>query len=356
MSKKLQLKHKHELQALNMKFKSNSERLAKEMKFENIGTIAGLVGLIAAIFWVFDPVGTEKSIGSLGVSLSFIAMLFGGWSYFAPPSQSKTRSENIILNNIQKELQELGYDPYFVDDRAALINSENFLNVWDDDSYEKKLEWVDKAVRSAPNIENEKPPEDLSSKTNDLRQFEIDHKYGLQLSSSEILEDDEFIYYCQTNNSKLVAGWSKVEKKWKVGVEKETLEGLPFSTPRKFEDAVFPKAEKSLSYTRKKFLVEYLSFGLGSGSVKALLMKTSSGDKVELSLDSDLWNGMLIGNQVGVENGLCKYMKKSSEEETYITFGLVCDQWQVKVELVFGDYENFEQHDFSIKEFEGYYL
>ena len=168
MSKKLQLKHKHELQALNVDFKSNSESLAKEMKFENIATIAGLVGLIAAIFWVFDPVGTEKSIGSIGISLSFIAMLFGGWSYFAPPSQSKTRSENIILNNIQKELQELGYDPHFVDDRAALINSENFLNVWDDKSYEEKPVVASKDIISELNKRNEKAARNISGSSKEV--------------------------------------------------------------------------------------------------------------------------------------------------------------------------------------------
>ena len=138
MSKKLQLEHKHQLQALNMNFKVNSDVLTKEIKIEKIGIIAGLVGLIAAIFWVFDPVGTEKSIGSLGITFSAIAMVFGGWAYFAPPSQSKTRPENIILNSIKKELQDLGYDPYFVGMTVTLIDSNNFLNVWDDKSYEEK--------------------------------------------------------------------------------------------------------------------------------------------------------------------------------------------------------------------------
>ena len=64
---------------------------------------------------------------------------------------------------------------------------------------------------------------------------------------------------------------------------------------------------------------------------------------------------MLIGNSVGVEGGLCKYFGKNSQEERILTFGLLCNNWDVNIEFVFDEYENYEQYNFGIKGFGGYY-
>ena len=186
-------------------------------------------------------------------------------------------------------------------------------------------------------------------------QHEIDYKYGLLLPESEILEDVEFLYFCQTNRKKLCVSWNKKEKSWQVNIQRELLNGLSFSTPKRFEQIVFGEKTNQQGHRRKQYLVEYLLLGLDVGEVKTLTKELDDASKIEFSIESRTWNEMLIGNPVGLENGVCKYFKKNSKEEQVLPFALVCKDWDVNIEFILDDYENYEQYNFSIKDFGGYY-
>ena len=182
--------------------------------------------------------------------------------------------------------------------------------------------------------------------------LEVKYKYGLLLPESEILEDDEKIYFCQTDRHKLIAGWDKVSKKWFTNCVREDLEGLSFSTPKRFEEIVFGHSKDEDGYYEKQFLIEYLLFGIGTGEIKTLTKSVNDEAIIEFSLDNQTWNEMLIGNKVGVE-GMCKHLK--GEVEQILNFALLCEKWNVTTEIVFDEYDNFEQDTFSIKQFGNYY-
>ena len=184
---------------------------------------------------------------------------------------------------------------------------------------------------------------------------EIDYKYGLLLAESEMLEGEGFIHFCQTDRNKLCASWDIQNQSWQVNVERPLLEGLSFTTPKRFEEIVFTGGDDTKNYYRKQYLIEYLLFGVNVGETKTLTKEVDNGSKVEFSLDARTWNKMLIGNAVGVEGGICKYFEPNSEEERVLTFGLLCKDWEVNIEIVFDDYEDYEQHSFPIKHFGGYY-
>ena len=184
---------------------------------------------------------------------------------------------------------------------------------------------------------------------------EIDYKYGLLLAESERLEGEGFIHFCQTNRNKLCASWDIKNKSWQVNVDRSLLEGLSFTTPNRFEKEVFGEKVNQQGYYLKQYLIEYLLLGLGVGEVKTLTKKVDNEAQVELSFEARTWNKMLIGNNLGVENAVCKYFEKTSSEERIITFGMICENWDINLELVFDEHENYEQHTFGIKDFGGYY-
>ena len=184
---------------------------------------------------------------------------------------------------------------------------------------------------------------------------EIDYKYGLLLAESEMLEGEGFIHFCQTDRNKLCASWDIKNQSWQVNVERTLLEGLSFTTPKRFEEIVFTGDDDTKNYYRKQYLIEYLLLGVNVGETKTLTKEVDNGSKVEFSLDARTWNKMLIGNAVGVEGGICKYFEQNSGEERVLTFGLLCKDWEVNIEIVFDDYEDYEQHSFPIKHFGGYY-
>jgi hypothetical protein len=64
---------------------------------------------------------------------------------------------------------------------------------------------------------------------------------------------------------------------------------------------------------------------------------------------------MLIGNPVGVEGGICKYFEQTNTSERILNFSMLCNNWEVNIEFLLGDYEEYEQHTFRIKDFGGYY-
>ena len=190
---------------------------------------------------------------------------------------------------------------------------------------------------------------------NSAVEYEIDHKYGLLLKESEIIESEEAIYFCQTNRNQLVAGWKKDNQTFDVNIDRSLLEGLSFSTPKRFEQFVFGKSDKQLNYRHKQYLIEYLVNGIETGDYKTLTKKTDNGSRIEFSIDSKAWNEMLIGKLVGIEWGLCKYFEKNATEERFLNFALLCDNWNVTIEFLLGDYEDFEQQHFMLKQFDNYY-
>ena len=130
---------------------------------------------------------------------------------------------------------------------------------------------------------------------------------------------------------------------------------MSFSTPKRFEQVVFGKDINNEGYFRKQLLIEFLLEGLGAGEIKTLSKEVDNAAKIKFSVEAKTWNEMLIGNPVGVEGGLCKYFEQNSTEERILNFAMLCDNWEVKIEFLLGDYEEYEQHTFSIKEFGGYY-
>ena len=146
-------------------------------------------------------------------------------------------------------------------------------------------------------------------------QFQIDYTYGLLLPESEIIESEEEIYFCQTNTKKLVAGWKKDNKTFDVNIDRSLLDGLSFSTPKRFEQFAFGEADKQLNYRNKQYLIEYFLQGIELGDYKTLTKTTDNGSRIEFSLDSKTWNEMLIGKAVGVE-GVCKYFARQQHSPT----------------------------------------
>ncbi len=185
--------------------------------------------------------------------------------------------------------------------------------------------------------------------------FELDYKYGLLLPESEILEDENRLYFCQTNRKKLCVAWDKKRESWEVNLDRSLLEGLSFSTPKRFEQVVFGKDINNEGYFRKQLLIELLLVGLGAGECKTLSKNVDNAAKIEFSVEAKLWNQMLIGNPVGIEGGVCKYFEQNSKEERFVNFAMLCNNWEIVIEFILEDYEEYEQHTFSIKEFGGYY-
>ena len=188
-----------------------------------------------------------------------------------------------------------------------------------------------------------------------LWKYGIDHTYGLLLRESEILEQPGFIYFSQTNRQNLCIAWNIDLKVWEVNVNRVELDGLSFSTVKRFEEVVFCEDEDFDNYRKKQYLNEFLLHGKKSGQMKTLTASLDWGSKIEFSVDSTTWNEMLIGNWVGIERGFCKYFENENSEGRFIPFGLMCDKWDLKIEYIFGDYEDFGQKDLPLKSLGNYY-
>lgn len=136
IKKKIPRSHREMLYELYADFKDANKQLEKEAKHERIGVFAGAVGLLITIFWGIEPKETTAFVGDLGVTLSFTAMIFGAWAYFAPPSQSKTRTEYYIIEGARKKLEEYGYDPTIEFGEVRFKGEQTYLKISDDSSYE----------------------------------------------------------------------------------------------------------------------------------------------------------------------------------------------------------------------------
>jgi hypothetical protein len=185
--------------------------------------------------------------------------------------------------------------------------------------------------------------------------MEIDHKYGLLLPESEILEGEGKIYLCQTDRNKLCAGWDIQNKRWSVNVDRALLEGLSYSTPKRFEQIVFDDQGDQRGYELKQYLIEYLLLGKKVGEIKDLTLNTASEERIMFSLEAGAWNEILIGNHIAIERGLCTYFEKGSTEERFLPFGLFCENQYLTIEVIRGEYEDYEQYSCYIKDLHGYY-
>lgn len=213
------------------------------------------------------------------------------------------------------------------------------------------------AEKRSHEIVDEKKSRDMDEKdlSVDLWKHEIDHKYGLLIPESEILEDDEFLYFYQTNRNKLCVAWNKKDEKWKANIDRTMIDGLSFSTMKRFEENIFANTIGDEGYFRKQNFIEFLLEGLGVGEIKKLTKELNNEAKIEFSIAAENWNEMLIGNPVGIEGGACKYFENNSSSARILHFALLCTNGQVTIEFLLGDYEDYEQHSFRIKEFGGYY-
>ena len=169
-----------------------------------------------------------------------------------------------------------------------------------------------------------------------------------------MLEDQDFIHFCQTDRNKLCASWDIKNKTWKTNFERALLEGLSFTTPNRFEGVVFSDDNEEKSYLRKQYLIEYLMLGLSIGGIKDLRKKFDDRSEVEFSVDAETWNQMLIGNSVEIDRGICKHFKTNSEEEKICSFSMTCKDWSVNLEFLRED-DDWDQHQFSLKDFDSYY-
>ena len=78
-----------------------------------------------------------------------------------------------------------------------------------------------------------------------LWKYEVDGRYGLILPECEIIEDESYLYFCQTNRKKLCAAWDIKKKRWEVNINRSSLDGLSFSTPKRFEEIVFEEKSRN---------------------------------------------------------------------------------------------------------------
>ena len=147
----------------------------------------------------------------------------------------------------------------------------------------------------------------LAKVANSIINGDVELKYGSLLKDAEIIEDDEVIYFCSGYGQNLVAGWEKSNGIWQTSVDRSLLDGLAFSSPKRFEAIAFGQIDRTEATTRKRFLVEYLLNGIQEGDIKTVSTKLKGRGLVEFSFDWLSWNKMLIGGEVGIVDGLCKH-------------------------------------------------
>lgn len=191
--------------------------------------------------------------------------------------------------------------------------------------------------------------------TLDAWRFQIDHTYGLLLKESEIIVHDGFISFCQTDRKKLCASWNIEARVWNVELIINDLHHKEFSTVKKFEDVVFSNEDDFKNYRNKQFLIEFLLNGNARGELKTLSATLDNSARIEFTVDWNTWNNMLIGNWVGIETGMCKYFEDEKSEEKFIPFGMICDNWNINFEIIFGEYNDYIQKEIQLKELGNFY-
>lgn len=188
-----------------------------------------------------------------------------------------------------------------------------------------------------------------------LWKYQIDHTYGLLLRESEILEEPGLIYFSQTDRRKLCVSWSVDLQVWKVNVNRSQLDGLSFSTVKRFEDVAFCEDDDLLNYRNKQYLIELLLNGVKAEEKKELTLNLDDCARIEFTLSSAAWNGMLIGNLIEIKGGSCHFFEGENSEPKVIPFGLTCEGWDLEIEYIIDHNEGIEGKKLQLKELGNYY-
>ena len=132
-----------------------------------------------------------------------------------------------------------------------------------------------------------------------MREYDIDLLYGKILPDSEFLVDGEK-YYVNFNGrgNDITVCWNAGTHEWSSGIERISLEGLSFSSPKLFEQIVFNLTSDE-NYSKKARLNECLICGIAVGQTKTVRAKLKTDKLLELSFNSQEWNEILLGNAVG---------------------------------------------------------
>lgn len=128
MDKKLSRSLQEPLIELVSSYEEAQAQLDKEANHERFGRIAGIVGLVVTIAWAFQPKETTAYVGDIGITLSFIAAILGGWAWFAPPSKDLERKEAYIKQMVKENLEDLGFEPIVVDGLVFLKSSNEAID------------------------------------------------------------------------------------------------------------------------------------------------------------------------------------------------------------------------------------
>ena len=112
------------------------KRLDKEAGHENIGRIAGVIGLIVIISSMVNPEQTNSQVGSIGIAVASVAVLFGAWSWFSPPSKNKNRQEATLKEFALNKIEDLGFERIILDGRIFLKGSDEAIDPKDGDNFE----------------------------------------------------------------------------------------------------------------------------------------------------------------------------------------------------------------------------
>ena len=145
------------------------------------------------------------------------------------------------------------------------------------------------------------PKSDLDSAMSNalaMREYDIDLLYGKILPNSEFLVDGEKYYVSFTGQGNdITVCWNAGTLEWSSGIERSSLEGLSFSSPKLFEQIVFNSTSDE-NYSKKARLNECLMCGIAVGQTKTVRAKLKTDKLLELSFDSQEWNEILLGNAV----------------------------------------------------------
>ena len=145
------------------------------------------------------------------------------------------------------------------------------------------------------------PKSDLDSAMSNalaMREYDIDLLYGKILPDSEFLVDGEK-YYVSFNGrgNDITVCWNARTLEWSSGIERSSLEGLSFSSPKLFEQIVFNLTSDE-NYSKKASLNECLMNGIAVDQTKTVFAKLETDELLELNFNSQEWNEILLGNSV----------------------------------------------------------
>ena len=131
-----------------------------------------------------------------------------------------------------------------------------------------------------------------------MREYDIDLLYGKILPECEFLVDGEKFYIsCNRRGRDVTVCWNTETHEWSSGIERGSLEGLSFSSPRLFEQTVFNLTSDE-NYSKKARLNECLTVGIAVDQTKTVFAKLETDGLLELSFNSQEWNEILLGNSV----------------------------------------------------------